>query len=542
MRRLFRHRGLLLLASGVLLVAAACAPDPATPEYWVKALQSAKRPQERVRVLDELRKSSHLTPALLPALHAQLGEQKAPEVKAALARTLAKLKDASSVEPLASAVNWNATDSSAHRLNTDLAAALGDIGDAKAAPTLVRLLKSADNFVRLQAMSSLGTIRAPEAVQPLLEVAQNPREEAMVAGRAIVALGEIGDARTVGTLVRLLFEERGPARGRTSLYEPASFALYRMGKPSADALLPVLAGDDAGLSKWASKHDVSAGALYAKSAQVLGYLLDKRAEPALLSRLSYESADEREKYFVRLTAADALGRLRSEAAAKPLSQMLGEPELMIRDSYLRALSRIGHASVLPSLASTVAIGPFEARSQVVSALGFLGQGAQTELLKKEAALETDRTHKECAEVGNEGPCKKLDDLVKRRLDVFERAIAQTETAARCATDAACWAKALTDANPGVKARAALEVGRRGQAGAVEQLVRLMSDPLRDVRLAALISADWLSETDAGLKPLRAGRQTLEALLAADKGKSEYVEPSEDLRRLIAKANRGAKAN
>ena len=165
-----------------------CRSDPKDPQYWVKELQGAKRTSDKVRVIDDLRKSEHLSKEMLPMLHEQLAAQKVPETKAAIARILTDLKDPSSVQPLIDAVDTGASGSAGDRMNREIARALGELRDPKATQTLLKLLNSRDPFLELQAAEALGQLKAREAVTPLVTLAADETKEAPVANRAITSV------------------------------------------------------------------------------------------------------------------------------------------------------------------------------------------------------------------------------------------------------------------------------------------------------------------------------------------------------------------
>ena len=97
----------------------------------------------------------------------------------------------------------------------------------------------------MDAIEALGKLKSTDAVEPLMAVARDGTQEPQVVRKAAQALGEIGDPRAVPTLVHLLDQERGPV----TFYPEASFALFQIGKPSTDALLPVLRGEDSALKR-----------------------------------------------------------------------------------------------------------------------------------------------------------------------------------------------------------------------------------------------------------------------------------------------------
>ena len=136
---------LVVSLSMSLVVIPGCKGDPATPEYWQKAIASAKRKKDKVRVVEDLRSSKKMTPAFLPMLHKELESEKGGEVRASIARVLGETKDPSSVESLLGAIDFGANDSEDKASNKEIVVALGAIGDKKAAPTLIKLLGVRDN-------------------------------------------------------------------------------------------------------------------------------------------------------------------------------------------------------------------------------------------------------------------------------------------------------------------------------------------------------------------------------------------------------------
>ncbi|HLM48847.1 MAG TPA: HEAT repeat domain-containing protein, partial [Myxococcaceae bacterium] len=325
------------LALALLLTLSGCKSDPTKPEHWEKTLGKARRAQDKVRVIDALRDSGHLNESFLPLLHARLKEESKSEVKAAVARALGDVKSPASVGPLSDAVDLGVTDSAANLMNKALAQALGEIGDPKATPVLIKLLKARDNFTRVEAMQALGQLRATEAVEPLIQVATDESLEPFLNRQAIEALGRIGDARAVPSLVRMMTKER---QG-TSFYTESAFSLFQVGQPAADALLSALEGRDAELSGWMKRNNINPASYSFKAAQVLGQLRERRAEGALLQQLAFKHEDPRIQAIVRMHSADALARMRSAAAVKPLAAMAAEPDATVRQTYTYALVRLG---------------------------------------------------------------------------------------------------------------------------------------------------------------------------------------------------------
>jgi HEAT repeat protein len=176
---------------------------------------------------------------------------------------------ASSIEPLITALKDNTIKSKAC---CEVAAVLGQIGDARAVESLIAALKHHHRNVRQAAVQALGEIAAPRAVEPLIEALDqedtfsclvtaealrkigDPRAVELliralddgdcdVAWRAASALGKIRDPRAVEPLIKALDQ------GDTFLCLVATEALGEIGDPSA--VEPLMA-----LHRTASDHSV----------------------------------------------------------------------------------------------------------------------------------------------------------------------------------------------------------------------------------------------------------------------------------------------
>ncbi|HEX8823225.1 MAG TPA: HEAT repeat domain-containing protein [Archangium sp.] len=521
------------LALVLLLTLSGCKVDPTKPEHWEKTLGKARKAQDKVRVVEALRSSGHLNESFLPLLHARLAEEGKPEVKAAVARALGDVKSPTSVSPLSDAVDLGVTDSAANLMNKALAAALGEIGDPKATPMLLKLLKARDNFTRVEAVEALGRMRVAEAVEPLIQLATDEGVEPFLNKKAIEALGRIGDARAVPSLVRMLTKER---QG-TSFYTESSFSLFQVGQPAADALLSVLEGKDAELSGWMQRNNINPASYSFKAAQVLGQLRERRAEGTLLQQLAFKHEDPRVQAVVRTRAADALARMRSAAAVKPLAALAAEPDAGVRQAYTYALVLVGGREALPALEKAAGQGHWYARRSALEALTMLGDAREQPALEKLMAAEPARTASECAELGGEG-CEDPAALARKRVEEMTKHGKRLEAAKACGADAGCWAKKLEDADKGVVERAALEVGRGKSAAHVGALLARMPETDLNARQALILGAEWLVEdSKEAATQARSALPALEKQLTEEKSQTEFVQVNEDLRRLVARLQR-----
>lgn len=527
-------RVLTVALAAMLLFTTGCKGDPNTPEYWQKAIPGAKKTANRVKAVQSLRDATALDKSWAPMVHGLLAEEKKPEVKAELARVLAKLDDPSSTQPLIDALELNATDRDAHTANKEIVMALAEIGDAKAIPTLLKLLRSTrDNYTKIETIDALGALKAKEATATLTNIATDMSGEAFIQKKAIIALGNIGNAEAVPALVRMMFEERPGI----SFYVESSFSLYQLGAPSADALLPVLNGSDKQLFEWASSKNRAKEGLFAKAAQVLGDLHEKRAEQELIQKLKYQTSAMDMQLIVRMYAADALGRMKSAAGAKAIATMLDEEEANARQQYVRSLIRIGGRDAIPALEKAAQTGSWDARDVAMMGLSMLGDERELPLFEKLAKSEEAATTSECKSDPEYRGCNAPAELAKKHVEAINGYAKRLE-AARDAKDAAAWMKKLEDKDAGVRERAGYELGRAGDGKAIDALLAKLTEENLDARLAYVQAVDWLVEEnkDAAAKA-KAALPALRKQIAEEKGKTEFVKVNEDLRRLAVKIER-----
>jgi HEAT repeat protein len=522
-------RRALALTLGLLV--AGCSKDPSTPGYWEDQLDAAQRPSEKVRVLDTLRSSKRLDKRFAPMLNARLASEKSPETRAVIARALGELRDPSSVDPLAAALDVNTADGATSRMNAAIAQALGDIRDPRAIPALISLLRSRDDYVRQDAIGALGELRAQAAVPTLVELALDDKSPPAVNRRAIIALGEIGDPRAVPALLKAMFKQRG----NTVFAQEASYSLFQIGKPAAEALTAVLEGRDRELSGWARSNDVVDAVVLVRAAESLGDFRAGGAEPALVKQLNYRTAAPEQTLYARMAAASTLGKMRSTEGRRALEAMLEESEPLARAEYARALVLIGGRDSVPALLKSAGHGPWEARQYAIGALGMLGDDRDQPSMDRIAADEPKLTAADCKRYGCNLP---VEEVAANRLKTVKVFQSPLKAAAQCKVQADCWTSKLGDAEGPVRQRAALELGRLGKASAVGPLAEHLSDKEPETRAAVLQALMWLVQGDAAAaRQLRPMLPKLEQQVASDRGRQDYAATNEELRRLITEVRR-----
>ena len=535
-----------------------CRADPNSVDDQLKVLAKSHRTKEKVAAVEHLKKIYEKNPEAVKAKVDVLADQlKEPgEAKTHLAALLGQIKDPTTVPALIDAIDYAAqaggdrADQESNRANKEICTALANIGDHRAVRPLVLLLKSKDNYVRLEAINGLARLKDPEAVEPLSKMATDEAVDTFVNKKAIIALGEIADPKAIPAIDEMLFRER---EGK-SFYPESSFALFEIGDAARENVLKVLKGDDKVLLKWAKEHRVLDAALYAKAAQLVGDLQDKRAISRLVQLLDFLDPDEKEQFgkagvnsvMVRVQAADALGRLRAKEGVKAIDGVLAKvsgsdiDDPNVRSAYARSLVMIGDRGAVPTLVACSKKGYWDAREGCMAALSRLGSEADAknfdDFLKVEPALfakectVAELTKQEC-----EANTRKHLEVIKahkRRIDVMKG----------CGTES-CLVGKLKNDDALVRERASWELGRMGSKAAIPALFAAIQRPalIEDdlsARFAALTAVDWIagSSPDA-MKLARPNADALDALLEKEKGSAMTVKIDEDVRRLVVNLRR-----
>ena len=217
---------------------------------------------------------------------------------------------------------------------------------------VLQVLGSGDEDDREEAARSLGELREPVGVEPLI-VALGDRSR-YVRREAAKALGAIGDERGIPPLIRALKDDDRSAR------EGAAEGLALMGKKAVDPLTRALEDPD-----W----HVRMGAVVAlriigdrtvipeiigaagdesrfvrrESVKTLGRMGGKEAMQTLIAALTDEDRS------VRIRAAGALGRTGSSDAIGPLAGALEDRDSSVRLRAAQALEEIGTPAALTAL-------------------------------------------------------------------------------------------------------------------------------------------------------------------------------------------------
>lgn len=529
----------------VLLLLAACkSRNPADPASWTEQLSDSDA-KKRVEAVQQLRKlkAKQAAPQIAPLL-------KDPMVKEEAALALEDLGGPAEVPALIEGVDTTVGAGSdqatrvANRTNAKIAEALGQIGDARAGPALLRLARSQDGLVRIAAVQALGQVGFKDAVPELARMVDDEATPPLLIKKAIVALGQLGDPAAIPALLHGLVLERSGV----SFLPESSFALFLLGAPSVEPLLKIAQDQDAAFAAWARENNRAPAGTYAKAALVLGDLGDARAVPVLLAKLKYTDPDPNPgtarllTNLVRDFAANALGRLRAQEAAAPLLAMVQTKDAQDEEPATfasEALVWIGDKSQAKELMKRAQAGAIRSRLIAAQAAVMLGDSSLGHDLVALAAREEKGKGAGClkslAELQAPAPAEK--DACAMLAAQFGDLLKPLEAAGRCAGTAACWMQQLQDKEPLVRARAAYELGREGYGPATPALAKAAGDPDLRVRTAAIRGLEWLLPQPQARPLLREAAAPLGAQLAAEQGKAEFSKVNEELRRLQARLSR-----
>lgn len=219
---------------------------------------------------------------------------------------------------------------------------------------VLQVLGSGDEDDREEAARSLGELREPEAVEPLI-AALGDRSR-YVRREAAKALGAIGDERGIPPLVGALKDEDRSAR------EGAAEGLALMGATAVAPLTRALDDPD-----W----HVRMGAVVAL--RIIG---DRTVLPAIIRAAGDESR------FVRREVVKTLGRIGGEEAMQPLIAALRDEDRSVRIRAAGALGRSGSSDAVGPLADALDDQDSSVRLRAAQALEEIGSPAAQAVLEQ----------------------------------------------------------------------------------------------------------------------------------------------------------------
>jgi HEAT repeat protein len=227
---------------------------------------------------------------------------------------------------------------------------------------LIEELHSPNKQMRLDAIHRLGKL-GNAAVEPL--IAQLESEDYEIRASAAWTLGKIKDPRAIEPLIYALQHTSDPERATVQ-------ALGQMGAPAVEPLMKILDHPDP---------EIRSRAIVA-----LGLTNDRRAVSPLIYRLAYDE----DQYEVANDALLMLMHLR-KIAVKPLVTALQKGDDRIRGSADLALSNIRDRKTVEPLIMALNDPVAEVRYGVISALQDIGDVRALPELERIAREDNDKT-------------------------------------------------------------------------------------------------------------------------------------------------------
>lgn len=540
-----------------LLTTSACDSGPKPGEeaaYWGEKLKAEDK-KTREKAMKELTRLKD--PKSLPALYEALrGED--PSLRSDAAQLVGFIGDEGSTPALVDGIDFRAGAGRdkkgriAATANERIAKALGAVGkenDPKAVAALKRLASSPHQNTQLGAIWALGELRATDAVQDLIDIADGHENNYMVKN-AVIALGHIADEKAVPVLIKLLFFERG-----VSFYREASYALFQIGKPAVEPMIQVYKNE---YKPIAAMH-VDAGVQKAKAIEVLGDIGDARFIPFVIES-SGVSVGDTASALTRAKADFVAGRLGVKGAVPVLVKHWDDVDVSKSEFALASLAQIGAKEVAPALLKMTTHDGYmnqcvkvqqnketqcrfseaQVRKPRLLALSQLSDGsdldawnqmiAQSDALKaaeEKGANSDDALLKKVAKAATKGH-EKTKKLLEERKPMLE-------AAKDCGDKKDCWISKLASENPRVRERAGYALMHLGGEESLNALAKNLGDPDNEARYAAILAV-WRAMPQGELGQTLLKR--IDEILKEERGKTQFVRINEDLKRLRVKLARG----
>ncbi len=398
---------------------------------------------------------------------------------------------------------------------------LGDSGDMKAVPLLLRALEDEDDNVRTAAVDYLGNIQGnPSVLNALIDILKSG--DMWVAYTAAAALGRIGDMEAVDALVSML--------SRKELKKPIIKALGLIAKPDTlPLIIPFLKDKSSAVREEAViavEHFLQKGLpeetivkelrdILGKDASgivlpytlskkkevriaailLLGLLKDKGAIPSLL-----EIAIEEDFYEIVVKALIFIGRSIPEALI---------PFFTVEDSYQRRIvcevaGRIGDSAFFNHLVKLLKDEDGHVRGNAAAALSNLNNSEAVPHILPLLLDEYENIQEESIKaLSRLERWLDIDEIIKGLSSsdrVLKRNTAQLLGLLRDQRASDALGRALKDSDARVRVSVAEALGAIEGAGAVKYLLTVLTDDSAEVRRVSAIMIGRM-RAKAGVEPL-----------------------------------------
>jgi len=404
------------------------------------------------------------------------------------------------------------------------ALAAGRIGDTAATPLLVAALTDSVDGVRAAAAFSLGLLKDPRAIQPLLDLVQrvSPDQQGFGTFEAVTAIAKIGGGEGARAL-QLVIDAGRPGTTNQAVSR-ALLESWRLGSLAPVVSLVRFAQDPDALVRW-------------NAVTALARVGDPRGFPALLAATDDPDVTVRAAAIRGLTAhLTELSRQPVDAVVARLRGHLTDTDLHVRINTLRALATFRDstvsAAVVPlvsdanpnvAVAAETTLGVSRGAVAVVTLRGRLTSANFA--VRRQAAIglaEADSAagvafadtlardpdwHWRSVAAEAAGAAKDRTRLERLLSDPDGRVVASSLEALLAVAPAGDVALAnraqqlLANADPAVRSLAADAMARRPDVSQVEPLIgayrRAAGDPIDDARMSAVKALDAVAALGPG---------------------------------------------
>ena len=227
------------------------------------------------------------------------------------------------------------------------AATLGQIGDERAVGVLIKLLNEIDVSVRKVAVWALGEIGSPEVVTPLLNLVERETDTRILAN-AIASLGQLGDLNVLPILLRFTEDT-----GENSLASTAYAAIKTLARScQLTQLIEFLYHESPTMRHWAADRFV-----HHREVPTIGYL------PLLEKLLSYE-----ERSDVAQRAVHLISQIDVPQARQTMLDLLEDADARLRNAAIRGVRLRPFDAALPILLARYEGETDQNRGEIVDAV------------------------------------------------------------------------------------------------------------------------------------------------------------------------------
>jgi hypothetical protein len=418
-------------------------------------------------------------------------------------RTLADMRDVRALPAFLDALDWRTEVNEDHAVTAaetlrDIkipADKIGSVVDALAkALEKVTTARGKDAQMRVAFINAIGLYADQRAVPVLTKVMLSDNEAQNFVFNILAAekLAKIADPGSVPSFIRALFVF-APGQPAMRMNDVASGALIRIGRPSLEPLLAVLAGKDEVANGLALRYLEAVRKLNAQAAEQMSVAMLTSAESTFaLGGLGFRDSFDAlmaeassEDPARRMNAAIALVRLDLDAAQQEKVRAL------LLDVYAKASSPDASAQLIAVMRSTYDSAFLETFMAAVKDVENLHPAIRLTAAEAYALLANKA---ESAVLGGyiEGAS---EDSEPYRDDLTKQYNPMISLAVTCDVDVACWVSKLSSSDKLELRKSAYMLGRlaRGNADAVKALVPLLGHAQIEVRLAALNAVDRIAD-------------------------------------------------